>query len=267
MAPSKDSSIAFNCKKCTKEVKLYCLCSICNAYYHPSCVLKIPGMYIDEKGKLHCCEDITCEITKYYCVLDEIEKQKRQLEEKNTQIQKLRQELKKQEEACECKQKDIELSSQLKQRLFAANNKVLEMSMADYDKQLEQLNDGDDEYTQNIIDNEYEDKLKRLEQRMQQMEKSLDNEITKTLVNRENIGNQRDTGAVNTKIGEDIALTLPGPKLHPHALLARQKVDNSASFYLTPVTETEVLRIISNLKNKPTQDARNNCQPLPHTSH
>ncbi|KAK9680398.1 hypothetical protein QE152_g39117 [Popillia japonica] len=188
MAPSKDSSIAFNCKKCTKEVKLYCLCSICNAYYHPSCVLKIPGMYIDEKGKLHCCEDITCEITKYYCVLDEIEKQKRQLEEKNTQIQKLRQELKKQEEACECKQKDIELS-QLKQRLFAANNKVLEMSMADYDKQLEQLNDGDDEYTQNIIDNEYEDKLKRLEQRMQQMEKSLENKIYKIQVEIETITN------------------------------------------------------------------------------
>ncbi|KAK9720296.1 hypothetical protein QE152_g22126 [Popillia japonica] len=114
---------------------------------------------------------------------NEIEKRKRQLEEKNTQIQTLRQEL--------------------KHKSKHANSKVLEMSMADYDKQLEQLNDGDDEYTQNIIDNEYEDKLKRLEQhgddeytqniidneyedklkrleqRMQQMEKSQENKINK----------------------------------------------------------------------------------------
>lgn len=58
MAPRSNVSVENVCKKCTKEVKISVKCCICSATYHPSCILKIHGVYVN-KGNITCCDDIT----------------------------------------------------------------------------------------------------------------------------------------------------------------------------------------------------------------
>lgn len=58
MAPRNITTVETVCKKCSKEVKNSVTCCICLNTYHPSCILKIDGIYV-EKGKVFCCNDIT----------------------------------------------------------------------------------------------------------------------------------------------------------------------------------------------------------------
>ena len=54
MAPTTRSS-EHSCGKCKLPVKVYVKCSVCDQYYHPLCLLKIPGTNIRENGDICCC--------------------------------------------------------------------------------------------------------------------------------------------------------------------------------------------------------------------
>lgn len=80
MAPrgsSSDSNIV--CKRCSKDVKFYVTCVECGLNYHPSCVLKIIGSYVDDGGNIVCCKNITSKL--------------QECEENNKQIVQLQQRL------------------------------------------------------------------------------------------------------------------------------------------------------------------------------
>lgn len=79
MAPRNDNSGENSCNKCSKEVKVYVTCSKCKKTYHHSCVLKICGIYVGDEGKVVCCENITSK--------------KCQCEDKDLEIQKLKEQL------------------------------------------------------------------------------------------------------------------------------------------------------------------------------
>lgn len=58
MAPRSENSAENLCKKCGKEVKICVKCFKCAYKYHPSCILKIHGIYVDKENVV-CCDDIT----------------------------------------------------------------------------------------------------------------------------------------------------------------------------------------------------------------
>lgn len=65
MAPRSNTASDVSCRKCTKEVKIFVLCGKCESKYHPSCVLKIPGTFVNSKGTVICCgnqQECECKI-------------------------------------------------------------------------------------------------------------------------------------------------------------------------------------------------------------
>lgn len=63
MAPPRtNNGVEIYCKKCVKEVKTYITCFRCSSSYHFSCVLKVCGIFVDQKGRLLCCDDITSKL-------------------------------------------------------------------------------------------------------------------------------------------------------------------------------------------------------------
>lgn len=92
MSPRSLKTVEKLCKKCTKEVKICITCSKCNNNYHPSCILKICGMFVDADGKIICCDSITSK-------------------------------------TCQCEEKDLEITK-LKTRLADLNEVCFEESMS-----------------------------------------------------------------------------------------------------------------------------------------
>lgn len=43
---------------CNKEVKNFIRCSKCDNKYHPRCVLRLRGMWVDAEGEIICCESV-----------------------------------------------------------------------------------------------------------------------------------------------------------------------------------------------------------------
>lgn len=84
--PRVNSTAEIICKKCTKDVKNYVTCHKCKSTFHPSCILKISGLYVSEIGEIFCCDDITSK--KCNC------------EEKEIEIQNLRARLSSLNEIC-----------------------------------------------------------------------------------------------------------------------------------------------------------------------
>lgn len=78
MAPRNDNNAENACKKCSKEVKICVTCYSCESKYHPSCILKINGIYVDS-GKVLCCDDITSKLIEYRKMEQELQKAKSRL--------------------------------------------------------------------------------------------------------------------------------------------------------------------------------------------
>lgn len=94
MAPRINGNIAeTTCYKCNKEVKNFVTCSKCSKSYHPSCILKIGGLYVRLEGQIVCCEDLTSK-------------------------------------KCQCQDKDLEIQK-LKIRLADLNGVLFEQSMSE----------------------------------------------------------------------------------------------------------------------------------------
>lgn len=74
------------CKKCTKEVKVYITCGKCSSTYHPSCVLKINGTYVDMRGTIFCCDVLNRKSCECESKDEEIEKLKRRLTSLNESL-------------------------------------------------------------------------------------------------------------------------------------------------------------------------------------
>lgn len=65
MAPRSNVVSDMSCRKCSKEVKIFISCGKCDSKYHPSCVLKICGTFVNSEGVVICCEnrkDCKCEV-------------------------------------------------------------------------------------------------------------------------------------------------------------------------------------------------------------
>lgn len=85
MAPRSETLPENSCKQCAKEfktnVKTSVICSKCSSKYHPNCILKIHGIYVD-KGNVICCDDITSK--KFEC-----EKKEQEIQELKSRIRRL----------------------------------------------------------------------------------------------------------------------------------------------------------------------------------
>lgn len=87
MAPrGNNNRNAMLCKRCSKDVTFYVICSECNTSFHPSCVLKISGTYVDSDGKILCCKNITSKISECQQKDEEILKLKKRLAMLNESI-------------------------------------------------------------------------------------------------------------------------------------------------------------------------------------
>ena len=96
MPPKKGTSKTDKqCNKCLLMLKDYITCMECKKVYHPSCILTIPGTYVEKKGEIYCCRNITFETP------------------------------------CGCKSRDEEIE-ELRERLKRANLERLETSLLEY---------------------------------------------------------------------------------------------------------------------------------------
>lgn len=55
------------CDECKVSVSKFSTCTKCNKCYHPSCVLRIKGIIVDEGGALNCCMNVTSLFSKLEC--------------------------------------------------------------------------------------------------------------------------------------------------------------------------------------------------------
>ena len=51
----KGSSSEAVCKKCAVAVKNYVVCAKCESSYHPACILRVRGTFVDVNGDVFCC--------------------------------------------------------------------------------------------------------------------------------------------------------------------------------------------------------------------
>ena len=92
MAGGKTKSSEKVCNKCSVSVKNYVLCSNCGSYYHPACLLRIPGAHVEMDGGICCCTQLPQKVQ------------------------------------CQCNEKDKEII-ELKQRIFDLNSRHLEQTL------------------------------------------------------------------------------------------------------------------------------------------
>lgn len=85
MAPRSNTGVEVVCNKCAKEVKLFVTCAKCFKTYHPSCVLKIFGLYVGGCGEIICCDNITSKRTKD-CLCKEKDKEIHKLKGRITEL-------------------------------------------------------------------------------------------------------------------------------------------------------------------------------------
>ena len=43
------------CRMCTAPGKNWVICSVCGSSYHPACLIRVKGMFVDLAGEVHCC--------------------------------------------------------------------------------------------------------------------------------------------------------------------------------------------------------------------
>ena len=53
--PRPKQSLTANCKKCTLTLRNPVICIDCESSYHPTCLLSLPGVFVDVSGRMHCC--------------------------------------------------------------------------------------------------------------------------------------------------------------------------------------------------------------------
>ena len=84
------------CAKCSVSVKNCIVCAKCMKEYHPSCVIKVKRMHVDDDGRVICCGNLTSNVPK----------------------------------TCNCEQMELEIQH-LKSRIFKLNESILDQTLLD----------------------------------------------------------------------------------------------------------------------------------------
>ena len=132
------------CGKCSEAVKEFVTCAKCGQNYHPSCIVKVCGMFVDDCGKILCC-----------C--------------KSMQM------------GCDCKMKDEEIA-RLKQRILEVNVETFNKTLAEFDGGLDDEIDGVCESGVGVdprcgVDSEVMDRLAEFGWQISNLQKTLTEEI------------------------------------------------------------------------------------------
>lgn len=86
MASRSNVVSGVSCKKCSKDVKVYIVRGKCSSSYHPSCLLKISGTYVNSEGVIICCEDLNKKLCAYESQNEEINTLKKRLSNINESL-------------------------------------------------------------------------------------------------------------------------------------------------------------------------------------